>query len=134
MLTTRPGVMHRQNWCLCAYVEQYDLQETWENTAHGTLGPLQSLCLVAPSFLTLHDPTHCSLPGSSVQGDSPGKNRVVGCHALLQEIFPTQGSNSGLPHCRWILYHMSHQGSQSILKPDALKDLLYLRSVQSHPQ
>ena len=35
----------------------------------------------------------------------------VGCHALLQGIFPTQGSNSGLPHCRWILYHLSHQGS-----------------------
>ena len=35
----------------------------------------------------------------------------VGCHALLQGIFATQGSNPGLPHCRWILYHLSHQGS-----------------------
>ena len=34
--------------------------------------------------------------------DSPGKNTRVGCHALLQGIFPTQGSNPGLPHCRWI--------------------------------
>ena len=33
------------------------------------------------------------------------------CHALLQGIFPTQGSNPGLPHCRQILYHLSHQGS-----------------------
>ena len=43
--------------------------------------------------------------------DSPGKNTGVGCHALLQEIFPTQGSNLGLSHCRQILYHLSHQGS-----------------------
>ena len=48
----------------------------------------------------------------SVHGDSPGKNTEVGCHALLQGIFPTQGSNPGLPDCRWILYHLSHQGSQ----------------------
>ena len=35
----------------------------------------------------------------------------VGCHALLQGLFPTQGSNPGLPHFRQILYHLSHQGS-----------------------
>ena len=40
-----------------------------------------------------------------------GKNTGVGCHALLQGIFPTQGSNSGLPHCRQILYCLSHQES-----------------------
>ena len=34
-------------------------------------------------------------------------------HALLEEIFPTQGSNPGLPHCRWILYHLSHQENLS---------------------
>ena len=43
--------------------------------------------------------------------DSPGKNTGVGCHFLLQEIFPTQGSNPGLPHCGQTLYHLSHQGS-----------------------
>ena len=53
----------------------------------------------------------CSPPGSSVHGDSPGKNPGVGCHALLQGIFPAQGLNPGLLHCRWILYHLSHQGS-----------------------
>ena len=50
-------------------------------------------------------------PGSSVHGDSPGKNTGVSCHALLQGIFPTQGSNPSLPRCRWILYCLSHQGS-----------------------
>ena len=39
----------------------------------------------------------CSLPGPSDRGDSPGKNTGVGYHALLQRIFPTQGSNPGLP-------------------------------------
>ena len=43
--------------------------------------------------------------------DSPGKNTGVGCHALLQGIFLTQGSNPGLPDCRQILYYLSHQGS-----------------------
>ena len=52
-----------------------------------------------------------SPPGSSVCEDSPGKNTGVCCHALLQEIFPTQESNPGLPHCRQILCHLSHQGS-----------------------
>ena len=51
------------------------------------------------------------LPGSSVHGDSPGSNTGVNSHALLQGIFPTQGSNPHLLHCRWILYHLSHQRS-----------------------
>ena len=46
----------------------------------------------------------CSLPGSTVSGDSPGKNTGVGHHAFLQGIFPTQGSNPGLLHYRWALY------------------------------
>ena len=40
----------------------------------------------------------CSPPGSSVHGDSPGKNTRVGCHALLHGIFLTQGLNLGLLH------------------------------------
>ena len=43
--------------------------------------------------------------------DFPGKNTGVGCRFLLQGIFPTQGSNPGLLHCRQMLYHLSHQGS-----------------------
>ena len=70
------------------------------------------LCLVAQLCPTLCNPADCSLPGSSVHGDSPGKNTGVGCHDLLQGIFPTQGSNPSLLHSRWILYHLSHQGNQ----------------------
>ena len=58
-------------------------------------------CSAVSDSLRPHD---CSPPGSSGHGDSPGKNTGVGCHALLQGIFPTQGSNPGLPHCRRILY------------------------------
>ena len=43
--------------------------------------------------------------------NSPGQNTGVGSLSLLQGIFPTQGSNPGLPHCRWILYQLSHKGS-----------------------
>ena len=50
---------------------------------------------------------HCSPTGSSVHGDPPGKNTGVGCHAFLQGIFQTQGSNPGFPHFRWILYHLA---------------------------
>ena len=78
-------------------------------------------------------------PSSSVHEDSPGKNTGMGCHALLQGnlpnpgikprkpndtevgslsllqgIFPTQESNRGLLHCRWILYQFRYQGSSSI--------------------
>ena len=68
------------------------------------------------------DPMDCSPPASSVRGifqarvlewDSIAftKNTGVGCHSLLQEIFPTQGLNPALPHCRQTLYCLSHQGS-----------------------
>ena len=71
-------------------------------------------CLVAQLCPTLSDPLDCSPPGSSVHGDSPGKNTGVGCRSLPQGIFPTQGSNLGLLcllHCRQVLYHSSHLGS-----------------------
>ena len=54
--------------------------------------------------------------------DFLGKNTGVGCHFLLQEIFPTQGLNPGLPHCRQTLYLLSHWGSLSFLK----KPFIYL--------
>ena len=48
--------------------------------------------------------------------NSPGHNTGVGSLSLLQGIFPTQGSNPGLPHCRWILYQLSYKGSPRILE------------------
>ena len=58
-------------------------------------------CMCAKSFQsrpTLCNPMDCRLPGSSVLGDSPGKIMGVGCHALLQGTFPTQGLNPSLWH------------------------------------
>ena len=48
--------------------------------------------------------------------NSPGQNTGVGCQSLLQGIFPTQGSNPGFSHYRWILYQLSHKGSPRILE------------------
>ena len=48
--------------------------------------------------------------------NSPGQKSGVGSYSFLQGIFPTQGSNPGLPHCRQILYCLSHQGSPRILE------------------
>ena len=53
--------------------------------------PRAVLCLVAQLCPSLCNPMDCSPPGYSAHGDSPGKNTEVGCHALLQGIFPTQG-------------------------------------------
>ena len=61
--------------------------------------------------LTLCDPIDYSLPGSSVH--VPGKSTGVGCHFLLQGIFPTQESKPGLPHYRQVVYHLSHQGNST---------------------
>ena len=55
----------------------------------------------------------CQAPLS--MGDSPGKNTGVGCHALLQGIFPTQRLNLSLLHCRRILYPLIYQGSPNIM-------------------
>ena len=74
------------------------------------------LCLVALSCPTLCNPMDRSLPGSSVHGDSPGKKTWLDFQALLQVIFTTEGLNPGIPHCRRILYRLSHQGNPKILK------------------
>ena len=70
------------------------------------------------SRIRLCSPMNYNLLGSSDHGilswDSPGKNTGVRCHFLLQGIFQTQGSNPGFQHCRWILYHLSLQGSPNV--------------------
>ena len=76
----------------------------------------------------LCDPMDCILYSP---WNSPGsQNTGGGSCSLLQGIFPTQGSNPGLPHCRWILYQLSHQGSpkgrEKRLQPEALRSLCML--------
>ena len=65
---------------------------------------------VAQSCLTHWDPMDCS------PWNSPGQNTGVGSLSLLQGIFPIQRSNPGLPHCRQILYQLSHKRSPREVK------------------
>ena len=92
------------------------------------------MCLVIQSCPTLCDPMDFSPAGSSVHGYSPGQNTGVGCHSLLQGIFPNQGSNPGLSHCKQILYHLSHQGnsieSYAAILNDAKKTVIIIEVQQ----
>ena len=83
-----------------------------ENTLYMLLCAVASRSVISDSLQPCGlQPTRLLCPW-----DSPGKNTGVGCHALLQGIFPTQGSNPGLPYCRRVLYQLSHQGSPRILE------------------
>ena len=83
----------------------------WDPANHATfvlwlasLLSLMLLMLVAQSCPTLCNLMDCSTPGSSWPWNFLGKNTGMSCHFLLQEIFPIQGSNPGLLHCKRILY------------------------------
>ena len=69
---------------------------------------------VTPSRLTLR-PHGLYSPWNSL-----GQNTQVGSHSILQGIFPTQGSNPGLPHCRWILYQLQGKPSTKNLAKNTL--------------
>ena len=80
-------------------------------------------CALPPSLLFQNYSESCSVVSNSLRPhelyspwNSPGQNTGVGSLSLLQGIFPTQGSNPGLPHCRQILYQLSHKGSPRILE------------------
>ena len=76
--------------------------------------------VLSQSCPTLCNPMDNSLSGSSVHGDCPGKNTGVGCHARLQEIFPTRELTPGLPPCRQILSGLTHEGVMRAHKPLSL--------------
>ena len=106
-----------------------DQPQWWENQTYpfSTLTPApfhsQTTTNYHPHAHHLSLPQDCALSLSCVwlcphglwparllcPWDSPGKNTGVGCHALLQGIFPTQGPNAGLLCCGWVLYHLRHQ-------------------------
>ena len=79
------------------------------------LNPLMTPVKLAQSCLTLCNPMDYTYS----PWNFPGQNTGVGSLSLLQGIFPTQGSNPGLPHCRQILYQLSHQGSTLCLQCQA---------------
>ena len=76
----------------------------------------------------------CQAPhGEFLPWHSPGKNTGVGCHFLIQEIFPTQGLNLVFLHCRQILYLLSHQGSpQNCVSHSVMSDSLRPHGTVAH--
>ena len=87
----------------CAFVEKYCLS-FWLSENE-----------VAQSCPTLCNPMGCSPTRLLCPWDFPGNSPGVDCLFLLQGIFPTQGSNLGLLHCRQTLYRLSHQGSPLLI-------------------
>ena len=62
--------------------------------------------------------------------DFQGKSTGMGCHFLLQGIFPIEGSNPGLSHCRQTLYRLSHQGSHiSRTDPKSIKEIEFIVKI-----
>ena len=93
------------------YCVSFRYTAKWFSYTHAHMGVCVCVsCSVVSNSLQPHG---LHPPGSSVHEDSPSKNTGVGCHSLLQGIFPTQKSNPGLlqADCRQILYSLSHQGS-----------------------
>ena len=101
---------------LCIHLFRYDsgweLSHRWFWGWRGSSVTPQCLCSAGSLGVQAQlCQTLCCLPGSSVHGDSSGKNTRVGFHPLLQGIFPTQKSNPNflrLLHCMWILYPLSY--------------------------
>ena len=87
---------------LKSWFQNLHMQEQMVNN-----GETESLSVISDS-LRLH--------GLYSPWNSAGQNTRVGSLSLLQGIFPTQGSNPGLPHCRWILDQLCHNGSPRILE------------------
>ena len=114
------------HWCLACptfFSSSLIAREFREKPAWG-ISHLLLLRLVAKSC-----PTLCRLigwrPPVNCSWDFPVKNTGVGCHFLLQGIFPTQGLNSHLLHCRRILYHWATRKAQ-ILKHCSISSYRYL--------
>ena len=114
----------RCGWVLqWALVDFFLVKESKEMTVTCCVAVLS--CLVMSDSLRPHElqPARLLCPWNS-----PGKNTGVGCHALLQGIFPTQGSNPDLQHCRWILYWLSHTCPKKMKPLDFFPTLKYEKS------
>ena len=86
-----------------------NLSKLWKIVDRGAWRAVVHVCDSHSVMSDSLQPLDYSPPGSSPR-DSPGKNTGMGSHFLLWGIFLTQGLNLGLPHCRLILSHLSHQG------------------------
>ena len=92
----------------------FSSQSQWKESTFTHL-PYSCTVHSFQSCPTFCHPTDCNLSGTSVHGDSPGKNTGVGSLSLLQGILPTQKQNWRLPCCRQTFYQLSYQGSPVLL-------------------
>ena len=94
----------------CSHSKIWYYMHTWPVTKLGLSYP--SWVSESPSVVSDSLQPH----GLYSPWNSPGQNTGVGSLSFLQGIFPTQGSNPAVPHCRWILYQLSHKGSPRVLE------------------
>ena len=93
------------SWSSQMPVLQYVYKQSKQHKTGTIAKHIGYLCYVSHSVLSNSLWPHRLLPSRLLcPGDSPGRNTGVGCHSLLQGIFPTQGLKLGLLHCRQILY------------------------------
>ena len=97
--------------CVCIYIYIYSLI-----ISHSGLAALCWAVLSLPVVSHSLRPHRLQFTRLLCPWDSPSENTRLGCHALFQEIFPTQGYNWGLLHCRQILYQLSYQESPAVLQ------------------
>ena len=119
-------VIYSFTWllALCEYSFNAHIAWVWDyliphlESCHwgwGSMAYWSKKVLVMQSCLTLR--SHgLQLTRLLCPWDFPGKDTGVSCHFLLQGIFPTQGLNPGLLHCRQILYWLSYTGSPGLFK------------------
>ena len=91
------------DWTVAASFPRTGLKEMGEKWPRNSRLFAQSL----HSCPTLRDPVDCSPTRLLRPWDSPGKKTAVGCHSLLQGIFPARESKLHLLHCRWVLSHQT---------------------------
>ena len=112
-----PGKFHGKRRLACYSLRDRKELDTTE-CAHTHKDSLDSniLCSHLPKVKVTQSRLTLCDHGLQSPWNSPGQNTGMGSLSLLQGIFPTQGSNPGLPHCRRILYQLSHKGSPRILE------------------
>ena len=93
--------------------------QTWVSCIAGRFYRLSYKGRCSLEYESESESVSCSVISDSLQPhgwNSPGQNTGVGSLSLVQGIFPTQGSNPGLPHCKQIRYQLNHKGSPRILE------------------
>ena len=109
------------SWVHCS-LEQTELLSKWAFSSLILAVISQIPCESKTEYIPHESESHSVMSdslqpyGLYIPWNSPGQNTGVGSLSLLQGIFPTQGSNPGLPPCKRILYQLSHKGSPRILE------------------